>query len=318
MDCFDFTRKKFAHIVGELNPMLEFMPHTDNGAPFTFSHEPAPLGVSFKMNELEVDYPSESRSYPSEGLDATVNDDEGLTKDDYGLSSTDNEGASLASDDSLIRNTDISSSQIPESSSKIFQVSNYKTDHEYNNEDTISNYNLQKRLPYHGNLKYGGNSRFFQENQPNFQNFNKPRTSQVPDLLRYNGVFKPILHKNTKINSKGPKSLTNFHVNHGRTLYSWGNSKKPKHNVHLLREHSSTFRRLNKKQKRHRNSRKNYSNVHSHVEATVSPNYDSILRKNYEDIVNMLFEAFKVDHKKAYSSGHEHETRKDIYRHNLR
>ena len=250
MDCFDFTRKKFAHIVGELNPMLEFMPHTDNSAPFTFSHKHAQFDASSKKDELDVDYPSESSSYPSEGLDATVDDNEGLTKDDNGLSSRDNECTSSASDNSLIRNTVSSSNQIPESSIKIVQVSSYRSDHECNNEDTNSNYNLQKRLPYHGHLNYGGNSVFFHENQLNFQDFNEPRTSQVPDLLRYNGVFRQILYKNAKINSKGPKSKTDFHVNHGRTLYSWRNSKKPKLNVHLLRERSSIFRRLNKKQKR--------------------------------------------------------------------
>lgn len=40
--------------------------------------------------------------------------------------------------------------------------------------------------------------------------------------------------------------------------------------------------------------------------------------QHYEDILNDLFSMFKVDFKKKYESHHEHEKRKDIYRHNMR
>jgi hypothetical protein len=40
--------------------------------------------------------------------------------------------------------------------------------------------------------------------------------------------------------------------------------------------------------------------------------------KHYEDVLNHLFSAFKSDYKKRYESKHEHERRKDIYRHNMR
>ena len=39
---------------------------------------------------------------------------------------------------------------------------------------------------------------------------------------------------------------------------------------------------------------------------------------HYEDVVNTLFKSFKTRYKKSYISNREHETRKDIYRHNLR
>ena len=40
--------------------------------------------------------------------------------------------------------------------------------------------------------------------------------------------------------------------------------------------------------------------------------------RHYEDFINVLFKYFKKNFKKKYSSKHEHEMRKDIYRHNLR
>ena len=46
-------------------------------------------------------------------------------------------------------------------------------------------------------------------------------------------------------------------------------------------------------------------------------NYQVAMR-HYEDVVNTLFQSFKARYKKSYISKREHETRKDIYRHNLR
>ena len=46
-------------------------------------------------------------------------------------------------------------------------------------------------------------------------------------------------------------------------------------------------------------------------------NYQVVMR-HYEDVVNTLFRSFKARYKKSYISRREHETRKDIYRHNLR
>lgn len=46
-------------------------------------------------------------------------------------------------------------------------------------------------------------------------------------------------------------------------------------------------------------------------------NYQVAMR-HYEDVVNTLFQSFKARYKKNYISKKEHETRKDIYRHNLR
>ena len=43
-----------------------------------------------------------------------------------------------------------------------------------------------------------------------------------------------------------------------------------------------------------------------------------IAMRHYEDVVNTLFKSFKTRYKKSYISKREHETRKDIYRHNLR
>lgn len=40
--------------------------------------------------------------------------------------------------------------------------------------------------------------------------------------------------------------------------------------------------------------------------------------KHYEDILDHLFFGFKKDYKKEYRTRHEHERRKDIYRHNMR
>ena len=45
--------------------------------------------------------------------------------------------------------------------------------------------------------------------------------------------------------------------------------------------------------------------------------YKDIMR-HYEDVVNALFKSFKARYKKNYISKREHESRKDIYRHNLR
>ena len=45
--------------------------------------------------------------------------------------------------------------------------------------------------------------------------------------------------------------------------------------------------------------------------------YKDVMR-HYEDVVNTLFQSFKARYKKIYISKREHESRKDIYRHNLR
>ena len=44
----------------------------------------------------------------------------------------------------------------------------------------------------------------------------------------------------------------------------------------------------------------------------------NVAMRHYEDIVNSLFNSFKTRYKKSYVSKREHETRKDIYRHNMR
>ena len=43
-----------------------------------------------------------------------------------------------------------------------------------------------------------------------------------------------------------------------------------------------------------------------------------VAMRHYEDVVNTLFKAFKARYKKSYNTKREHESRKDIYRHNLR
>ena len=43
-----------------------------------------------------------------------------------------------------------------------------------------------------------------------------------------------------------------------------------------------------------------------------------VAMRHYEDVVNTLFKFFKAKYKKRYVSKREHESRKDIYRHNLR
>lgn len=49
----------------------------------------------------------------------------------------------------------------------------------------------------------------------------------------------------------------------------------------------------------------------------VKSDYEVAMR-HYEDVVNTLFKFFQAKYKKRYVSKREHETRKDIYRHNLR
>ena len=51
--------------------------------------------------------------------------------------------------------------------------------------------------------------------------------------------------------------------------------------------------------------------------SNLGSNYQDTMR-HYEDVVNTLFQSFKTRYKKTYVSKREHETRKDIYRHNLR
>ena len=40
--------------------------------------------------------------------------------------------------------------------------------------------------------------------------------------------------------------------------------------------------------------------------------------RHYEDVLNMLFDTFRYEFQKTYDSKHEHERRKNIYRHNMR
>lgn len=51
--------------------------------------------------------------------------------------------------------------------------------------------------------------------------------------------------------------------------------------------------------------------------ADAKSDYEVAMR-HYEDVVITLFKSFKTKYKKSYVSKREHETRKNIYRHNLR
>ena len=57
--------------------------------------------------------------------------------------------------------------------------------------------------------------------------------------------------------------------------------------------------------------------VNKLLDVELESGYEAVMR-HYEDVVNSLFKSFKLKFQKRYISKREHETRKDIYRHNLR
>lgn len=199
--------------------MLEFMPHTDNGAPFTFSHGSKDGDDSTTAVGLDHDNdgsPLESTSYLSEGVDASLNDDE------------------------------VSSERLP-----------------------------KNKLGATGSRS----------------------------------------NKNTKKDMTNFKATRRAKSRRRRFVHPWPFTNKRTHNAYITRKHNSKIRHSSKKKTKHKNYKP--SDKAGRKSERFSTN-STILRKNYEDIVNLLFDAFKVDHKKIYSSYSEHETRKDIYRHNLR
>ena len=308
LDCFDFSSKKFSHAVGELNPMLEFMPHTENGAPFTLSHAPSgatgsPQKESLWSGRKEQNYYYNSNPY--------YNNDE-VEVPDGRNDNLDNYRSYLSSEHSVNEGNGGYSR-------------NYAS---FRGDSTVTQ--GSRMYPWHAVEKQGRMSE-------NYENTYEPSQRTFPDIASFEGNYgrstpsRKLEHKSfqrNKQDNKSDKFLKNYNIVKKRIHKNFAtNFKKRKTKRKQYRSRNKKYSRFQrifnfkkvrrKISKQERKAKLNNKN-RSDIRPKMSPDVSEMLRQNYEEIVNLLFDAFKMIHKKRYSSHHEHETRKDIYRHNLR
>lgn len=278
--------------------MMEFMPHTDNGAPFTLSHSANDDDSSSQDRTLWNHNEQESFYHPYFKSDVT---NRSPNENVAGLNKI------FAYPDPLFSSQD----ERTQETDRRFST-NY-----INSDEQGAPLTTNKVFPWLGNL--GANSQRTTQQKLSYVTSAKYDGGAAVSRNPINKLFHT--HKKRKKIFKFP-AKENFHKNLVKRFHKARKESKrtgiPHRNNN--RKHSRIQRIFNfktvrrkagkqkKKQKLHNRNKNGWKNTFvSHT-----------LRRNYEEIVNVLFDAFKLVHKKDYSSHHEHETRKDIYRHNLR
>ncbi|XP_028394716.1 uncharacterized protein LOC114518884 [Dendronephthya gigantea] len=301
LDCFDFSSKRFSNTVGELNPMVEYMPHTGNGAPFTLSHSTNDDDSS-SQDEILWNHDEQESYYPYFNRDGT------------GRISNENVAG--------LNNIFAYSPPLYSSQDKRTQESDRRFSTNYVNSGKRAPLPRDKAFP-------------MQENLEEYEDINSRRVTQqeLPyvtgtkyDLGRAATSRKSVhkLFQTHKKRKEVPRFPAKENFNKNLVKHFYKSRKESKHTeiayINTDRKHSRIQRIFNFKNVRRKVGRqKKKQKLHNRNKIGWKKTFVSrALRRNYEEIVNLLFDAFKLMHKKDYSSHHEHETRKDIYRHNLR
>ena len=310
LDCFDFSSKKFSNAVGELNPMLEFMPHTDNGAPFTLSHTP---NGATSLPQMETWSDREQGSY-------------------YPPYFTNDKTNHETNQNFAVVNKNFAQSGPLFSTEEIMNQANDRFKEDYGNSDQQSATTLSNEIfPFH----FVGKQERISNNFENIQKHSKQRFSYISRKHEKSATSTKLEHKlfQRKKENNGNNLLNNkiivknrFQKNLARHFKKASSKNKQEHLENKItrsghRKHLGIQRILNFKTVRRKSNRQKHKLHNKNSNKIVwkkSFDVNEVLRRNYEEIVNLLFDAFKMVHKKSYPSHHEHETRKDIYRHNLR
>ena len=282
------------------------MPHTVNGAPFTLSHAPSGANSSPQEKFAFSEGKQQSYYYPYYNSDDTSRE----TNENFAV-----ENENFAGYRSFLPAEHITSQANGDF------PSNYITSHR--DSPIISRNEI---FPSH-TVK---NPESIPET---FESTNKPSQvfSYIPNsVASYGGRIpsRKLEHKSFQKDKKESKTLLNnvheivklrFHKNfirHFKKARKKGKRRRSSNKKYLRTQRIFNFKKVQRKTSKQEKKQK--LRDRNDLGWKMSPEVKEMLRRNYEEIVNLLFDAFKMVHKKSYSSNHEHETRKDIYRHNLR
>ena len=307
LDCFDFSSKKFSNAVGELNPMLEFMPHTKNGAPFTLSHNPN-SAISLPQEQTSWS-DSQYKSY----YHPYFNSDETDREPNYNFASP---------------NKDVAYSRPIFSTEDKMTQTNHRISVNHVNSDVQTATTARNEMyPWQGVAKPERvTNNFVNPYEPSQERFSyisstkrrqhgrkltqrKKKQNRKNKFLNKRKYAKRKFHKNLERHFKKAKTKSKHDLSKNAPYRS---SHRKHSRIQRIFNFKSVRRKKTKRKQKLRDKNRNKLGWQK------SSDVNEILRRNYEEIVNLLFDAFKIVHKKSYSSHHDHETRKDIYRHNLR
>ena len=319
LDCFDFSSKKFSNTVGELNPMLEYMPHTENGAPFTLSHNPY-TASSHQEGRLWNEGEQQSYYYPyfNAARNRESNEDFFSQNKNFAYSSP-----------LFSREEKMSEPNYRMNEPNYRFLTNYATSYDQRTTTAKSEVSpwqgivgLQNKLENFGTPSY--QSSYISSEKRRHREGSTSRHLAHKLFQRNRKHHKQNRHSiNRKsTNHKFYKDLArSFKKDQTRRKQKHLNSSHPYrigHRKHLRIQRIFNFKSVRRNNRMHRKKHKLHNKDHSMSGWKRSFHVKDKQRRHYEQIVNLLFDAFKTVHEKKYSSHHEHETRKDIYRHNLR
>ena len=302
--------------MGELNPMLEYMPQADNGAPYTLSHlssdngyrpqEKEPWGENEENfwggNEQTNSY------YPYHNSDGTNREESrAFTASDE---SSDNSRALFTNEDKIKQNNNRFSSNYENlygqaGSSQMFSWHGIAGRQSATDE-------FEKGYPSaKPQFLHTSSTKFNHDRIPSSENLKyKSLPKSKNESGKMNSLLKHRLSVKYKSHRKFSKHLKKSKAKSEKTSeFVYKGSHRKQSRIRRIFKFSNARR---KKYSRQETMQKVFS------DEKMSFDVNERLRRNYEEIVNLLFDAFKIVHGKTYSSHHEHETRKDIYRHNLR
>lgn len=299
LDCFDFSSKTFSKSVGELNPMLEFMPHTQNGAPFSFSH--AVNGATRLFREESSLSGNEQMKYNSPDYNRGIN-----THFAY------NSPRLFSTDDKTSQTYIYPNVQSETTGRKKISQWQGITKHEENKPNKFQS--ASKSLQHHFTPTFNINYKLIHSSTSRkLEHLRDKERDKENQLFHNRKAVKRMFDKNLATHFKQYKKRKSKHKRFRNVPYRRGI-----HGKHSRIRKNFNFRSVRRTNSMKKIKSKLESNVRNNIGWKKSFDVNQMLRQNYEEIVNVLFAAFKVVHKKTYSSLHEHETRKDIYRHNLR
>ena len=286
--------------MGELNPMLEYMPHTENGAPFTLSHTPYSTVSSLQEERSWNEGEQQSYYYPyfNDARDRGPNQNFAYTSPWYSTEDKMNQAnyrfptnyASLYHQSATVPWQNIVGVQN--------KLENVQTPlHQF-----FSDISSAKRGD-----KEGSTSRKLVHKMFERRKLYGKQNRHENDRSAKHRYYK-VLARNFK---KGSRRWKHVRLKNAHPY-------KNNHRKHSRIQRIFSFKSVRGKNRMHKKKHKLLNEGNKIISWRKYFNGKEKQRRNYEDIVNMLFDAFKTTHEKKYSTHHEHETRKDIYRHNLR
>lgn len=295
--------------------MLEYMPHTENEAPFTLSHRPYSATSSLQEERLWNEG-GEQQSYYYPFFNAARNRE--------------------ANEDFTSQNRNFAYSRPLFSTEEKINEANYPTNYgnSYDNRATTAKSEV---FPWQGTAGVRNNMENVDTPSQPFLSYissEKRRDREGSTARQFahklfqkskkHGKQNRYLNNRKSANRRFYKNLARNHKKERTRRKKQENQLKSTHpyrNSH--RKHSRirrifNFKSVRRKSRMHKKKHKLHNKDNNMSSWKKSLNVKDKQGRHYEQIVNLLFDAFKTVHEKKYSSHHEHETRKDIYRHNLR